>query len=68
MQVQTAKAQVILAIKAIQSSQKLSIRAAAKLYNVPRTTLSTRMDGWKILTERWLANQLLTKIKEEVVV
>ncbi len=45
MQVQTPEARVILAIEAIQNSQKLSRCATAKLYNVPESTLCDRMNG-----------------------
>jgi hypothetical protein len=40
MQIQTHKARIIMAIEAIRTSKrKMSRRAAAKLYNVPETTL-----------------------------
>ena len=42
---QNQEARVILAIDAIQSSKKLSRRAATKLYNIPETTLRDRMKG-----------------------
>ena len=45
MQIQTQEARIILAIEAIQSSKKLSRRAAAKLYNIPETTLYARITG-----------------------
>jgi hypothetical protein len=35
-----AEARVILALQATKNNKKLSIRAAAKTYNVPRTTLA----------------------------
>jgi hypothetical protein len=65
---QSEEARVILAIEAIQSSQKLSIRAAADLYNIPRTTLQGRINGRTSITERRPAMQILTEIEEEVVV
>ncbi|EDN91556.1 predicted protein [Sclerotinia sclerotiorum 1980 UF-70] len=36
---------ILLAIEAINKDQKLSIRKAAKLYNIPRTKIQRRMDG-----------------------
>ena len=45
MQGQSNEARVILAIKAIRSSKKISRRAAAKLYNVPEITIRNRMNG-----------------------
>jgi hypothetical protein len=44
MLVQSQEARVILAIEAIQSTEKLSCRAAAKLYNIPESTLHNRMN------------------------
>ena len=45
MEIQTQEARIILAIKAIRSSKKLSCRSAAKIYKVPETTLRYRMAG-----------------------
>jgi helix-turn-helix, Psq domain len=53
---QAKEARVNLAIQAIQLSRKLSCRAAAKLYNVPETTLRDRMNGAAPIAERWLVN------------
>jgi transposase len=36
---------VILAIEAIQTSKNLSCQAAAKLYDVPESTIRDRMNG-----------------------
>jgi Psq-like protein/Tc5 transposase-like DNA-binding protein len=41
----TKEARIILAIAAIQSDPKLSIRKAASIYNVSRTSLKRRIDG-----------------------
>ena len=68
MPVQCLEARVILAIEAIKSSQKLSRRAAAKLYNVPETTLRQRMNGRTPITDYRPVGQLLTKVEEQVVV
>ena len=68
MEVQTNEARVILAIEAIRTSHKLSRRAAAKLYNVPESTLRTRMNGATPIAERRPAVQVLTAIEERVVV
>ncbi|KFY31571.1 hypothetical protein V493_00990 [Pseudogymnoascus sp. VKM F-4281 (FW-2241)] len=62
------KAQIILAIEAIQSSHKLSHCATAKLYNVPESTLCARMNGVTPKADSRLVSQSLTKIEEEVVV
>ncbi|KFY28655.1 hypothetical protein V491_00357, partial [Pseudogymnoascus sp. VKM F-3775] len=68
MSVQTQEARIILAIEAIQSSKKITLRTAAKLYNVPRSTLSDRMNGHSTIHERRPANHNLTKTEEEVIV
>ncbi|KFY28361.1 hypothetical protein V493_02963, partial [Pseudogymnoascus sp. VKM F-4281 (FW-2241)] len=62
------EAQIILAIEAIQSSRKLSRRAAAKLYNVPESTLRARMNSVTPKADSRPVSQSLTKIEEEVVV
>ena len=68
MQDQTNEARVILAMEAIKSLKKISLRAAAKLYDVPKTTLQDRMNGRTTIAERRPAVQLLTEIEEEVIV
>jgi len=45
MEIQTQEARIILAIEAIRSSRKISCRAAAKIYKVPKSTLADRMAG-----------------------
>src|SRR6201999_3039544 len=68
MQVQTNEARIILAIEAIRSCRKLSIRAAAKLYNVPKTTLSYRMAGRTSRSETKADCHKLTELEEEVII
>ena len=43
MEIQTKEARIILAIKAIRTSKKLSQRSAAKIYKVLLSTLSDRI-------------------------
>ena len=62
------EARVLLAIEAIKSSKKLSIRAAARTYNVPYTTLSSRMSGRTPKVETRPPLQLLTETEEGVIV
>ncbi len=57
-----------MAIEAIQNSKKLSSRAAAKLYNVFKTTLRAPMAGQTSRLEIWPTAQLLTKLEEKVIV
>ena len=68
MQIQTQEARIILAIEAIQSSKKLSRRAAAKLYNIPETTLRARITGRPSRLETRPKAQLLTELEEVVIV
>ena len=68
MQIQTQEARVILAIEAIRSNQKISCRAAARLYNVPEATVRYRMHGRATMADRRPKAQNLTAIEEEVIV
>lgn len=68
MSIQTQEARIILAIEAIQTSKKLSRRAAAKIYKVPYTTLSDRIDGRTFRPETRPVISKLTKIEEEVII
>jgi hypothetical protein len=68
MSVQTQEARIILAIEAIRTSKNLSRRNAAKLYNVPHSTLCDRMNGHTSLYERWPVNHKLTELEEDVIV
>ena len=68
MSVITQEAKIILAIEAIRTSKKLSRRKAAKLYQVPYSTLNDRMNGLLPLPERRPANIKLTILEEEVII
>ena len=68
MEIQTQEARIILAIEAIRTSKSLSRRKAAKIYNVPESTLRDRMTGRIPLNERRPAVHKLTKLEEEVIV
>jgi hypothetical protein len=68
MLIHTKEAGIILAIEAIQTSKKLSRRAAAKLYNVPESLLRLRMNGHSSLCECRLGPQKLTELEEEVII
>jgi helix-turn-helix, Psq domain len=69
MSVQTQEARIILAIEAIRTSKKkLSCRATIKIYDVPESTLRSRMNGRTPLSERRPIVQLLTELEEEVLV
>jgi hypothetical protein len=66
MEIQTQEARIILAIEAIQSSKKLSRRSAAKIYNVPETTLRHRMAGLTARPETRPNRQKLSELEETV--
>ncbi len=68
MSVQTQEARIILAIEAIRTSKKLSRRKAAKIYEVPESTLRDRMNGRTTVPERRPAAQNLTELEEGVIV
>src|SRR6187402_51779 len=68
MEIQTQEARIILAIKAIRSSKKLSKRSAAKIYKVPYTTLSDRMAGRTYRPDSKANCHKLTELEEEVIV
>jgi hypothetical protein len=59
---------ILLAIQAIQLGQIPSIRQAAEQYNVPRTTLSRRMNGTRSKHSTFLGTQRLTLSEEKVLV
>lgn len=59
---------VLLAINAIRSTPRLSIRRAAEIYNVPPTTIYRRMNGQTAKADSYNARSNLTKIEEEVIV
>jgi hypothetical protein len=68
MSVQTKEARIILAIEAIRTTQKLSRRRAAAIYNVPESTLRARMTGVTPKALSVNAFQNLTTVEEEVIV
>ena len=67
MEIQTKEARIILAIKAIRTSRKLSQRSAAKIYKVPLLTLSDRMASRTYRPETKANGLKLTELEEGVV-
>ncbi|EDN95831.1 hypothetical protein SS1G_12036 [Sclerotinia sclerotiorum 1980 UF-70] len=59
---------ILLAIEAINKDQKLSIRKAAKLYNIPHTKIQRRIDGTTPRIESRANSHNLTKLEEEVLI
>src|SRR5450432_4690838 len=66
MSIQTQEARIILAIEAIRTSQKLTLTATAKIYDIPRSTLRDRMKGRTTIHDRRPSNQKLTELEEIV--
>lgn len=62
------EARVILALKAIQNSNNLSLRAAAKLYDVQPTTLYYRQAGRPARHDIPPNSRKLTDLEEETIV
>jgi hypothetical protein len=59
---------VILALKAIQNDKKLSLRAAAKLYDVPVSTISRRRAGQLVRRDCLANSRKLTDLEEQTIV
>ena len=68
MPVQTQEARIILAIEAIRTSKKMSIRRAAQAYSVPRTTLAARIQGRVAQPEKRHEQLKLTATEEQTLV
>ena len=62
------EAKLILALEALQKDKSLSLRAAAKIYNVSRTTLAQRRDGRPARRDLLANSRRLTDLEEEVIV
>jgi hypothetical protein len=60
--------QIQIALQALKQDATLSMRRAAAIYNVSRTTLSHQRAGRPSQADRWPKSRNLTKLKEEVVV
>ena len=55
---------ILLAIQAIEKQAKLSIREAARIYNIPRTTLQHWLTGRENRVESRATSFKLTEIEE----
>jgi hypothetical protein len=60
--------QIQLALQALKQDVNLSLRRAAVIYKVDRTTLSQRRDGRPSKADRWPKSRNLTKFEEDVIV
>ena len=68
METQSKEARINLAIEAIQSPKTLSRRSAAKLYNIPYTTLSDRITGRTSRRDIRPNCHKITEVEEEVLI
>ncbi len=68
MPVQTQEARIILAIEAIRTTKRMSIRQAAKTYDVPESSLRHRMKGRVAKAEIRNGRHQLTPNEEETIV
>ena len=62
------EARVILAVEAIQNNPKLSIRNAAKIYNVADRTIRRRLAGQPARRDCTANSKKLTQLEEEAIV
>src|SRR4051794_6859189 len=65
---QSKEANIVLAIEAIRRDPQLSIRSAAKIYGIPRVTLSDRIQGRLSISEIRHRRLYLTITEEEALV
>jgi hypothetical protein len=68
MSMSTKEGRIILAIETIRTRKNISIRGAAKAYDVPQSSLRNRMKGITPLAERRHGRHLLTPTEEETLV
>ena len=68
MSAQAQEARIALAIAALKSTNKMSIRATAKAYQVPRSTLEARMKGRVAKAEKRNSQHILTVSEEDTLV
>ena len=59
------QAKLLLALQAIERNENKSLRAAARIYNVPWTTLRGRRDGRPERRDSIIKSRKLTNLEEE---
>jgi hypothetical protein len=59
---------IILAIKAIRTSKKLSCRKAAKLYQISYSIFCNKINNWTIFLKHRLINIKLIILEEEIII
>src|SRR6266699_2348794 len=68
MPVQIQEARIILAIEAIRTAKKMSIRCTAQIYDVPKSIFIVRMKGHIPKTEKCNTQYNLTPTEEKTFV
>jgi helix-turn-helix, Psq domain len=63
-----AESRVIMALEAIKNNEKLSVRAAAKLYNVSDRTIRHRRDGHPARRDTPANSNKLTNLEERTII
>ncbi|KAJ6255782.1 hypothetical protein Dda_6081 [Drechslerella dactyloides] len=64
----TTESRINIAIQALEKDTALSIRAAAKLYNVPRSTLTHQCKGRTSRADSTPKSRNLTNLEEDIIV
>jgi hypothetical protein len=67
-QIQTNESRIILAIEAVRSSSKISIRRIITLYEIPRNSFSYRLTGRTPRNKTKVNYHKLIEIEEEVII
>ena len=62
------ESQVVLALNALKTNPKLSVRKVGKIYNVPRTTLDNRLQGKRPRREITANSRKLSDSEEQAIV
>src|SRR6266699_3023635 len=68
MQIQTKKARIVLAIEAIRTTKKLSVRRVAQMYEVSKSTIRNRMKSCLPKVKKRNIQYILTENEEKTFV
>ncbi len=68
MQTQTKEARIVLVIKAIYTTKKLSIRHTAQIYKVSESTIRNHIKSYLPKAEKQNIQHILTENEEEMLV
>ena len=62
------EARILLALKALKNSEKISVLAATNIYNIAETTLRSRRDGRPVRCDILANLRKLTDLEEKTIV